>query len=88
MSIFSENVNIHYNKVFNLQTHLKIVATVRYLPWRGSHATIMFRASNICLVRSATVVGRYWAVPRAFRGPNPGMKKWRRGKGTCSKTLN
>ena len=59
-----------------------MAATVRYLPWRGSQAAIMFLASNICWVSSGTVKARYCWEPRLVRGANPGMKKWRRGKGT------
>merc|ERR1719297_60960 len=61
---------------------LKQAATVRYLPCRGSQAAIMFLASNICWVSSGTVRARYCWEPRAVSGANPGMKKWRRGKGT------
>jgi len=61
---------------------LKMAATVRYLPRRGSHAAIMFLASNICWVSSATVRERYCWLPLAVSGANPGMKKWRRGNGT------
>ena len=42
----------------------------------------MFLASNICCVSSGTVTARYCWLPRAVRGANPVMKKWRRGKGT------
>merc|ERR1719431_2572048 len=34
-------------------------ATVRYLPCLGSHAAIMFLASNICWVSSGTVTALY-----------------------------
>merc|ERR1712000_403127 len=61
---------------------LKTAATVRYLPWRGSQAAIMFLASNICWVNSGTVRALYCCEPLEVRGANPGMKKWRRGKGT------
>ena len=60
----------------------KIAATVRYRPCRGSHAAIMFFASNICCVSSGTVKPRYCCEPRDVSGAKPGMKKWRRGKGT------
>merc|ERR1719164_137787 len=56
--------------------------TVRYRPWRGSHAAIMFLASNICWVSSGTVRARYCCEPRLVSGAKPGMKKWRRGNGT------
>merc|ERR1719447_1117465 len=59
-----------------------MAATVKYLPWRGSQAAIMFFESNICWVSSGTVRARYCWLPREVRGANPGMKKWRRGKGT------
>merc|ERR1719512_591352 len=60
----------------------KTAATVRYLPCLGSQAAIMFLASNICWVSSGTVRALYCWEPLAVRGANPGMKKWRRGKGT------
>merc|ERR1712032_419745 len=60
----------------------KTAATVRYLPCLGSQAVIMFLASNICWVSSGTESGLYCWLPRAVRGAKPGMKKWRRGKGT------
>ena len=42
----------------------------------------MFLASNICWVSSGTVRALYCLDPREVRGAKPGMKKWRRGKGT------
>merc|ERR1719308_823428 len=60
----------------------KTAATVRYLPWRGSQAAIMFLASNICCVSSGTVRALYCWLPLAVKGAKPGMKKCRRGKGT------
>ena len=42
----------------------------------------MFLASNICWVSSGTVSARYCWDPREVSGAKPGMKKWRRGKGT------
>merc|ERR1719189_1860409 len=57
-------------------------ATVRNLPCLGSHAAIMFLASNICWVSSGTVRALYCWLPRAVRGANPGMKKCSLGKGT------
>merc|ERR1719513_474410 len=60
----------------------KTAATVRYLPCLGSQAAIMFLASNICWVSSGTVRALYCWEPLAVRGANPGIKKWRRGKGT------
>merc|ERR1712078_637523 len=36
-----------------------MAAAVRYRPWRGSAAHIMFFASNICCVSSGTVNARY-----------------------------
>merc|ERR1719295_2332721 len=59
-----------------------MAATVKYLPCLGSQAAIMFLASNICWVSSGTVRERYCWLPLEVRGANPGMKKWRRGKGT------
>ena len=59
-----------------------ILSPVRYLPCLGSQAAIMFLASNICWVSSGTVRARYCWEPRAVSGAKPGMKKWRRGKGT------
>merc|ERR1711861_74035 len=55
---------------------------VRYRPWRGSAAHIMFLASNCCWVSSGTVRARYCWEPRVVKGAPPTMKKWRRGKGT------
>ena len=52
------------------------------LPCLGSQAAIMFLASNICWVSSGTVRERYCWLPLDVRGAKPGMKKWRRGKGT------
>merc|ERR1719505_413183 len=57
-------------------------ATVRYRPCLGSQAAIMFFASNICWVNSGTVRALYCCEPLLVRGAKPGMKKWRRGKGT------
>merc|ERR1719367_681555 len=57
-------------------------ATVKYLPCLGSQAAIMFLASNICCVNSGTVRDLYCWLPRDVSGANPGIKKWRRGKGT------
>merc|ERR1712230_261066 len=54
---------------------------VRYRPWRGSAAHIMFLASNICWVSSGTVSARYCWEPREVSGVNPVKKKWRRGNG-------
>merc|ERR1719208_484493 len=57
-------------------------AAVKYRPWRGSAAHIMFLASNICCVSSGTVNARYCWLPRLVSGAKPVMKKCRRGKGT------
>merc|ERR1711907_717811 len=54
---------------------------VRYRPWRGSAAHIMFLASNCCWVNSGTVSARYCWEPRDVKGAKPIMKKWRRGNG-------
>merc|ERR1711977_415883 len=54
---------------------------VRYRPWRGSAAHIMFFASNICCVSSGTVSARYCCEPRDVNGEKPTMKKCKRGKG-------
>merc|ERR1712179_679008 len=59
-----------------------MAATVRYRPCRGSHAAIMFLASNICCVSSGTVRARYICDPLDVSGAKPGMKKCNRGKGT------
>merc|ERR1711985_159745 len=56
-------------------------AAVRYRPWRGSAAHIMFLASNICWVSSGTVKARYCCDPRDVKGAKPVMKKCKRGKG-------
>merc|ERR1712073_24121 len=61
---------------------LKTAATVKYLPWRGSQAAIMFLASNICWVSSGTVKDLYCWLPLEVSGANPGMKKCNLGKGT------
>merc|ERR1719343_1812157 len=39
-------------------------AAVKYRPWRGSAAHIIFLASNICCVSSGTVKARYCCDPR------------------------
>merc|ERR1712225_232084 len=57
-------------------------AAVRYRPWRGSAAHIMFFASNICCVSSGTVNARYCWEPRDVSGAKPFMKKCNRGNGT------
>merc|ERR1712157_367077 len=56
-------------------------AAVRYRPWRGSAAHIMFFASNICWVSSGTVRARYCWDPRDVNGAKPVMKKCKRGNG-------
>lgn len=61
---------------------LNIEATVKYLPWRGSHATIIPCELNIWLVSSDTVKDRYISDRWLMSGACAGMKKWRRGKGT------
>merc|ERR1719195_591624 len=58
-----------------------IADAVRYRPWRGSDAHIMFLASNICWVSSGTVSARYCCDPRLVSGAKPVMKKGRRGNG-------
>merc|ERR1711937_1096992 len=57
-------------------------AAVKYRPWRGSAAHIMFLASNICCVSSGTVKARYCWEPRDVSGAKPFMKKCNRGNGT------
>merc|ERR1712066_690615 len=59
----------------------KSAAAVKYLPWRGSAAHIMFFASNICCVSSGTVRARYCCDPRDVKGAKPVMKKCNRGNG-------
>merc|ERR1712235_17497 len=61
---------------------LNTAATVKYLPWRGLQAAIMFLASNICWVSSGTVKDLYCWLPLEVSGANPGMKKCNLGKGT------
>jgi len=61
---------------------LNMAATVRYRPCLGSQAAIIFLASNICCVSSGTDMARYFWLPRAVSGANPGMKKCSLGKGT------
>merc|ERR1712060_451083 len=56
-------------------------AAVRYRPWRGSAAHIIFLASNICWVNSGTVKARYCWEPRDVSGANPVIKKCKRGNG-------
>merc|ERR550537_935459 len=58
-----------------------IAEAVKYRPWRGSEAHIMFFASNICCVSSGTVRARYCWDPREVSGAKPHMKKCRRGNG-------
>merc|ERR1719265_1232379 len=59
----------------------KRAAAVRYRPWRGSAAHIIFLASNICCVSSGTVKARYCWDPRDVSGAKPVMKKCNRGNG-------
>merc|ERR1719473_585249 len=59
----------------------KRAVAVKYRPWRGSAAHIMFLASNICWVSSGTVSARYCCEPREVSGAKPVMKKCNRGKG-------
>ncbi|KAE9524258.1 hypothetical protein AGLY_015297 [Aphis glycines] len=59
-----------------------MLAAVRYRPFRGSHAAIMFLASNICWTSCATDSALYGWPPRDVSGANPVMKKWSRGNGT------
>merc|ERR550525_1701542 len=59
----------------------KSAAAVKYRPWRGSEAHIIFLASNICCVNSGTVKARYCCEPREVKGAKPVMKKCKRGKG-------
>lgn len=66
---------------FVLILPLNIADAVKYRPWRGSAAHIMFLESHICWVSSGTVRARYCWEPRDVRGAKPTMKKWRRGKG-------
>ncbi len=61
--------------VSKAMTHRGGQLTVRYRPCRGSEAAIMFLASNICCVSSATVTARYCWLPLAVRGAKPTMKK-------------
>merc|ERR1711920_787465 len=56
-------------------------AAVKYRPWRGSAAHIMFFASNICCVSSGTVNARYCWEPLDVSGAKPVMKKCSRGNG-------
>ena len=65
-----------------INTYLKMAATVKYLPWRGSQAAIIFLASNIWAVNSGTVRALYCWLPLAVNGANPGTKKCNRGNGT------
>ena len=59
-----------------------IADALRWRPWRGSDAHIMFLALNICCVSSGTVSARYCCDPRDVSGAKPVMKKCSRGKGT------
>ncbi len=47
-----------------------------------NEACIINFMSHTCWVSSGTERARYCWEPRAVSGANPGMKKWRRGKGT------
>lgn len=60
----------------------KKVPTVKYLPRRGSHAVIIFLASNTSWISCATVSARNCALFRDVSGAKPGIKKCNRGKGT------
>lgn len=53
----------------------KITATVKYLPCLGSHAVIIFFASNICWINSGTVNARYNTEPFAVSGAKPGLQQ-------------
>lgn len=59
-----------------------MLAAVKYRPCRGSHAAIIFLASNICCTNSGTVRARYCWLPRDVSGAKPVMKKCSRGNGT------
>ena len=61
---------------------LDIADALRWRPWRGSDAYIMFLALNICCVSSGTVSARYCCDPRDVSGTKPVMKKCSRGKDT------
>lgn len=61
---------------------LNIAAAVRYLPWRGSQATIMFWGPNMLLVSSEMPYDLYPCDCWLIRGAWDGIKKWRRGNGT------
>lgn len=58
-----------------------IAANVRYLPFLGLHAIIVFCGSNICCVSSLTVIALYEADSRLVNGAKPGKKKCNRGYG-------
>ena len=60
---------------------LNIAEAVKYLPCLGSEAHIIFLASNIYYVNSATDNYLYYYEPLDVNGANPIMKKCNLGKG-------
>merc|ERR1719421_34779 len=53
-----------------------------YLPWRGSHFTIMHAGSNTLLVISATESCSWYAFSAEMIGAKDVSMKWMRGYGT------
>ena len=53
-----------------------------YLPWRGSHFTIMFAGSNTPFVISATDSDSWYAFSAGMMGAYDASGKWMRGYGT------
>jgi hypothetical protein len=59
-----------------------IMHTAMYLPWRGSHFTIMFAGSNTPLVISAMDSASWYAFSAGMTGAYEHSGKWMRGYGT------
>merc|ERR1711871_734122 len=59
-----------------------IMQHAMYLPWRGSHLTIMFDGSNTALVMSETDMVSWYAFSAAITGANEHSGKEIRGYGT------
>lgn len=61
---------------------LNIADAVKYRPCRGSDAHIIFLASNIYYVSSATLRFLYYYDPLEVKGAKPIIKKCNLGNGT------
>merc|ERR1719352_847975 len=59
-----------------------IMQHAMYLPWRGSHLTIMFEGSKTALVMSDTLMVSWYAFSAAITGAKEHSGKEMRGYGT------